>query len=120
LGFQTGDEEITGIINKIWELKEIDEDAKFSDFAILVRTNESANNFSRALDRANIPYEFVSSRGLYTNPLILDIISYFKTIINFYDSPSLYRVLRMLPLDLDADEVARNYSIQRQKRNSSL
>jgi DNA helicase-2/ATP-dependent DNA helicase PcrA len=107
LGFQTGDEEITGIINKIWELKEIDEDAKFSDFAILVRTNESANNFSRALDRANIPYEFVSSRGLYTNPLILDIISYFKTIINFYDSPSLYRVLRMLPLDLDADEVAR-------------
>ncbi|MFA5087266.1 MAG: ATP-dependent DNA helicase [Candidatus Paceibacterota bacterium] len=107
LGFQTGDEEITGVINKIWELKEIDLEAGFSDFAILTRSNESANGFSRALERANIPYQFVSSRGLYTNPLILDIISYFKAVVNFYDSSSLYRVLRMLPLDIDAEEVAR-------------
>jgi DNA helicase-2/ATP-dependent DNA helicase PcrA len=107
LGFQTGDEEITGVINKIWELKEIDSEASFSDFAILARSNETANNFSRALERANIPYQFVSSRGLYTNPLILDVISYLKAVTNFYDSPSLYRVLRMLPLDLDAEEVAR-------------
>ncbi|MFA5009418.1 MAG: ATP-dependent DNA helicase [Candidatus Paceibacterota bacterium] len=107
LGFQTGDEEITGVINKIWELKEIDLEANFSDFAILVRSNESANSFSRALERANMPYQFISSRGLYTNPLILDVISYLKAILNFYDSSSLYRVLRMLPLDLDAEEVAR-------------
>ncbi|MFA5178316.1 MAG: ATP-dependent DNA helicase [Candidatus Paceibacterota bacterium] len=107
LGFQTGDEEITGVINKIWELKEIDLEAGFSDFAILVRSNESANSFSRALERANMPYQFISSRGLYTNPLILDVISYLKAILNFYDSSSLYRVLRMLPMDLNAEEVAR-------------
>lgn len=107
LGFETGDEEITGVINKIWELKEIDNKASFSDFAILTRSNETANSFSRALERAGIPYDFVSSKGLYTNPLILDVISYFKTIVNFYDSPSLYRVLRMLTMDLDPEEVAR-------------
>jgi len=107
LGFETSDEEITGVINKIWELKEIDNKASFSDFAILTRSNETANSFSRALDRAGIPYDFVSSKGLYTNPLILDVISYFKTIVNFYDSPSLYRVLRMLTMDLDPEEVAR-------------
>lgn len=83
MGFETGDEEITGVINKIWELKEMDGKASFSDFAILTRTNETANSFSRALERAGIPYDFVSSKGLYTNPLILDVISYFKTIVNF-------------------------------------
>ncbi|MDD5569172.1 MAG: UvrD-helicase domain-containing protein, partial [Candidatus Pacebacteria bacterium] len=107
LGFESGDDEITGVINKIWEIKEMDDKADFSDFAILTRTNESANSFSRALSRAGMPYQFVSSKGLYTNPLILDAISYFKVVVNFYDSPSFYRVLRMLPLEIPPEEVAR-------------
>jgi len=105
LGFETLDDEVTGVINKIWELKEIDKKAEFSDFAILTRTNDSANSFSRALERAGIPYQFVSSRGLYTNPLILDLISYLKVILNFYDSPNFYRVLRMM--DFSPEEVSR-------------
>ncbi len=64
LGFETADdEELTGVVNKLWELKEMDKKATFSDFAILTRTNESANSFSRAMERAGIPYQFVSSRG---------------------------------------------------------
>jgi len=105
LGFETLDDEVTGVINKIWELKEIDNKAVFSDFAVLTRTNESANSFCRALERAGIPYQFVSSRGLYTNPLILDLISYLKVILNFYDSPNFYRVLRMM--DFSPEEVSR-------------
>jgi DNA helicase-2/ATP-dependent DNA helicase PcrA len=105
LGFETVDDEITGAINKIWELKEIDTKAVFADFAILTRTNESANSFSRALERAGIPYQFVSSKGLYTNPLILDLISYLKVVLNFYDSPNFYRVLRMM--DFSPEEVSR-------------
>lgn len=105
LGFETVDDEITGVVNKIWELKEIDKKAAFSDFAILTRTNDSANSFSRALERAGIPYQFVSSRGLYTNPLILDLISYLKIILNFYDSPNFYRVLRMM--DFSPEDVSR-------------
>ena len=105
LGFETIDDEVSGVVNKIWELKEIDNKAEFSDFAILTRTNESANNFSRALERAGIPYQFVSSKGLYTNPLILDLISYLKVILNFYDSPNFYRILRMM--DFSPEEVSR-------------
>lgn len=105
LGFETVDEELTGVINKIWELKEMDKKAAFSDFAVLTRTNDSANSFSRAMERAGIPYQFVSSRGLYTNPLILDLISYLKVVLNFYDSPNFYRVLRMM--DFSPEEVSR-------------
>jgi len=105
LGFETLDDELTGVISKIWELKEMDNKATFSDFAVLTRTNESANGFSRAMERAGIPYQFVSSKGLYTNPLILDLISYLKAVLNFYDSPSFYRVLRMM--DFSPEEVSR-------------
>ena len=107
LSFETADEEITGVVSKIWEIKEIDNKVTFSDFAILTRTNESANHFSRALDRAGIPYQFYSSKGLYTHPLILDMISYFNVLIDFYDSGSFYRVLRMMPLDLDPEDIAK-------------
>lgn len=105
LGFETVDEELTGVVNKIWELKEMDKKATFSDFAVLTRTNDSANSFSRAMERAGIPYQFVSSRGLYTNPLILDLISYLKVVLNFYDSPNFYRILRMM--DFSPEEVSR-------------
>ena len=104
--FESGDEEITGVINKIWEIKEIDSESKFSDFAILCRTNDSANNFSRGLEKAGIPFQFFSSKGLYVNPLILDFISYLRVIVNFYDSMSFYRILRMSPFDLSPEEVS--------------
>ncbi|MDD4409288.1 MAG: ATP-dependent DNA helicase [Candidatus Pacebacteria bacterium] len=107
LSFETADEEITGVINKIWEIKEIDDKANFSDFAILTRTNESADHFSRAMDRAGIPYQFYSSKGLYTHPLVLDMVSYFKVLVEPYDSGSFYRILRMLPLDLSPENVAK-------------
>ncbi|MCK9393243.1 ATP-dependent helicase [bacterium] len=107
LSFESADEEITGVVGKIWEIKEMDDNVSFSDFAILTRTNDSANNFSRAMDRAGIPYQFYSSKGLYTHPLILDMISYFKVLIDFYDSASFYRILRMLPLDLPPEDVAK-------------
>lgn len=105
LGFETLDEELTGVISKIWELKEMDKKAVFSDFAVLTRTNDSANSFSRAMERAGMPYQFVSSRGLYTNPLILDLISYLKVVLSFYDSPNFYRVLRMM--DFSPEDVSR-------------
>jgi len=107
LCFDSGDEEITGVINKIWEIKEIDNNAKFSDFVILTRTNESANNFSRGLERAQIPYQFMSSKGLYVNPLILDFISYLRVLINLYDSMNFYRALRMVAFDLEPEDVSR-------------
>ncbi len=107
LSFETADEEVTGVVNKIWEIKEMHDDVAFADFAILTRTNESADHFSRAMDRAGVPYQFYSSKGLYTHPIVLDMISYFKVLINFYDSGSFYRILRILPLELSPDNVAK-------------
>jgi len=105
LSFEGIEEEIMGVINKVWEVKEIDSEATFSSFAILTRTNDHANTFSRALERASIPYQFFSSKGLYKEPLIIDLISYLKVILNFYDSLNFYRVLRMM--NFSPEEVSR-------------
>ena len=110
LSFESIDEEIMGVVNKIWEVKEIDSQATFSSFAILTRTNDHANTFSRALERAGIPYQFFSSKGLYKEPLIIDLISYFKVILNFYDSLNFYRVLRMMNFSPEEVSTITQYS----------
>ncbi len=107
LSFETSEDEVTGVIDKIWEIKEIDREARFSDFCILVRTNETANYFVRGFERASIPCHFLASKGLYSHPIIVDIIAYFKVILDFYDSPNLYRVLRSLPFNFSGDEISK-------------
>ncbi|MFH0856599.1 MAG: UvrD-helicase domain-containing protein [bacterium] len=67
----------------------------WSDFAILVRANDSAIPFINALERAGIPYQFYSFRGLYNKPVILDITSYFRLLDNYHEAAALYRVLNM-------------------------
>ncbi len=89
----TADQEIQVVINKIIEIFNKEKDTGFNDFAILCRTNETANNFSRALARADIPHQFLSSKGLYSRPIILDIISYFRLLNNYYEDSSMYRIL---------------------------
>ena len=67
----TLDEEVKTVIEEIKKLKKENEETVWDDFAILVRANSYADPFINALERAKIPYEFLSSVGLYRQPLIL-------------------------------------------------
>ncbi len=86
-------DEARAVRKKILELKEADSARRWNDFAILVRANDHAALFIRALSDAGVPYEFVASRGLYTKPLVLDVIAYLKLLDNYHESASAYRVL---------------------------
>lgn len=103
--FESGYEEAEGVISRIWRIKESDKDASFSDFAVLVRTNEIANSFARAFERAALPYQFLASKGLYLKPLVLDLVSYLKVLADPGDSASFYRVLTMPVLDISASDI---------------
>ncbi|MGA2418330.1 MAG: UvrD-helicase domain-containing protein [Candidatus Staskawiczbacteria bacterium] len=104
---RTLDQEVGGILKKILEILKRDKDATYNDFAILVRANDSAIPFIRALERANLPYQFLASRGLYSKPIILDIISYFKLLDNYHEGTAVYRILNLPFLEiLDADIAA--------------
>jgi len=93
LHFKTLDSEVQGVINKIIALNQKGDD--FNSFAILVRANSAASAFCRGLERANLPYQFLASRGLYSKPVILNIISYFKLLDDYHESSAVYRVLSM-------------------------
>lgn len=67
----------------------------WKDFAILVRANDTADAFVKELNRRQIPNQFVSLRGLYYKPLIIDCLSYLRLLDNYHESSALFRVLNM-------------------------
>jgi DNA helicase-2/ATP-dependent DNA helicase PcrA len=104
--YKTAQAEAEGVINKIVELQAKD-GASWSDFAILVRANSSAQIFLQALKARQLPFDYVANRGLYNESIILDIISYLKLLDNYHEAEALYRVLNMEPFQMPAEDVAK-------------
>ena len=118
LHFRDLNEETQGVVNKIIEILKNDKKTGFNDFAVLARTNESANSFAKALERANFPYQFLASQGLYTKPIILDIISYFKLLDNYHESSAVYRVLNSGFLQIPTEEIMKITQYSHRKAKS--
>jgi len=88
-------EEVKLVVDKIVELKKRDKTATLNDFAILVRANDSANDFMAELARRGLSYIFGASRGLYAKPIIMDAIAYLKLLDNYHESAALWRILNL-------------------------
>jgi DNA helicase-2/ATP-dependent DNA helicase PcrA len=119
LHFKSLDEEAEGVAKKIGEIMQKDKSVNFSDFAILVRANNSANIFCKALDKKRLPYEFLASRGLYSQPVILDIISYFKMLDNYHESSALNRLLNLPILNISWEDLAKINRFSQKKGQST-
>ena len=78
----------------------------YKDFAILVRANNHADAFVRALRRHNIPYQFLGPGMLFRQEEVKDLIAYLKVLNNFEDSVAFYRVLTMKVWDFAARDIA--------------
>lgn len=107
LHFKTAEQEVQGVINRIVGILKEQKDASFGDFAILVRANESANAFARACERSGIAYQFLALKGLYSKPVILDIISYFKLLDDYHEGSAVWRVLNMPFLGIPVQDIAK-------------
>jgi DNA helicase-2/ATP-dependent DNA helicase PcrA len=95
-------DEVQAVIEKIAELKNLNSETKWSDFAVLARANGHLEPFVDALGKAGIPYEFLASSGLYSQSSILDCLNFFKAIVNNQDSTAIYRLITMPFLHLSA------------------
>ncbi len=87
--------EVKNVVEEIIRLKSENPETSWDDFAILARANSHVEPFIQGLQKAGVPYEFLSSIGLFRQPLVMDSISYFKILDNYFDSAALYRLLRM-------------------------
>ncbi len=90
----TLEEEVAQTVAEIRRLHDV-EHVSWDDMAILVRANAHADPFLQALSSAQVPYEFVASVGLYRQPIVMDIINFFKVVDNYHESAAVYRLLRM-------------------------
>lgn len=106
LHLPTLDEETDAVAREIVALKESNPDASWNEFAILTRSNDAAVPFLAALERHGVPYQFMALRGLYTKPVILDLMAYLRAIGTPHDSPALYRVLSHPMQHIPANAVA--------------
>lgn len=64
---------------------------RWSDFAILYRTNAQSRIFEETLRRKNIPYKIYGGLSFYERKEIKDILSYFRMVMNHNDEEALKR-----------------------------
>lgn len=68
---------------------------KFSDFAVLYRTNSQSRAIEEALRRANIKYKVVGGLSFYQRKEIKDLLAYLRYAINQQDEASFRRIINL-------------------------
>ncbi|HPN14819.1 MAG TPA: ATP-dependent DNA helicase [bacterium] len=75
-------------------------DQGWSKYAVLVRSNDQAVPFVEALSARNIPFRFFALRGLYSKPVIVDIMAVLKLAVKPEDSAAAWRVISLQSLKI--------------------
>ncbi len=92
--FKVADEkEEAWLVSSLIEQLIREEGRKFSDFALLYRTNAQSRAFEEVFIQKGIPYKIVGGLRFYDRKEIRDILSYLKLIFNPNDRISLRRVI---------------------------
>jgi DNA helicase-2/ATP-dependent DNA helicase PcrA len=91
----------------------------WKDITILVRANNHAEPFVRALTRHGVPFQFLGPGQLFRQPEVKDLIAYLEVLKNFDDAVALFRVFSMEYFGLSARDLSAvaNFS---KKQNISL
>ncbi|MDD3679876.1 MAG: UvrD-helicase domain-containing protein, partial [Candidatus Shapirobacteria bacterium] len=116
---QKVDDEAEEVIKKIKDQKLQNNRLNWGDFAILVRANNHAQPFIRALSLAGIPYQFLGPGMLFRQEEVKDLIAYLLFLVDPYDDTACYRLLSHQPFDLLGRDLAQLVALSR-KANISL
>ena len=85
-------DEANFVASNIWEMHNSAQ-RKFTDFAILYRTNSQTRAFEDALRRKNIPYRVFGGLSFYQRKEVKDLIAYLRLLVNENDSEALTRII---------------------------
>ncbi|KKQ74400.1 MAG: hypothetical protein US95_C0026G0005 [Candidatus Woesebacteria bacterium GW2011_GWB1_38_5] len=90
----------------------------YKDISILVRANNHAEPFMRALSRYGTPYQFLGPGRLFKQTEIVDLISYMKVLYDFDDSISMYKLLSIEYFEIPPRDLIKITNYARQKNLS--
>lgn len=85
-------EEAIIVCNDIKRIKRQDQ-CRFSDFAILYRTNSQSRSFEEQMRKDGIPYRIYGGLSFYQRKEIKDVIAYFRVVSNPNDEEALRRII---------------------------
>lgn len=85
-------DEANFVASNIWE-QHHSAQKKFTDFAILYRTNSQTRAFEDALRRKNIPYKVYGGLSFYQRKEVKDLVAYLRILINENDAEALTRII---------------------------
>ena len=85
-------DEANFVASNIWELHNSAQ-RKFTDFAILYRTNSQTRAFEDSLRRKNIPYRVYGGLSFYQRKEVKDLVAYLRLLINENDGEALSRII---------------------------
>lgn len=80
------------VAGNIWDLHNTQQ-RKFSDFAILYRTNSQTRAFEDALRKRNIPYRVYGGLSFYQRKEVKDLVAYLRCLVNGNDNEALMRII---------------------------
>ena len=88
---------------------------KYSDCAILYRTNAQSRIFEEKFLMANIPYKIVGGINFYARKEIKDLLAYLKTVDNAVDDLAVRRIINIPKRGIGATSIVRveEYAVQR-------
>lgn len=91
------------------EIKRImkEENRRFSDFAILYRTNAQSRIFEDSFIKGDIPYRLIGGHKFYDRKEIKDILAYLRFINNPVDDISLQRIINVPKRSIGETTVAK-------------
>lgn len=101
---------VTGKIKELVETRQ----RKFSDFAILYRTNAQSRAMEEMLVKANIPYTIVGGTKFYDRKEIKDLLAYLRLVANLDDDISFARIINVPKRGIGATSLDRiaQYALQ--------
>lgn len=89
--------------------------ATWGDFCILSRAHDPLVPFLEMFDRYGIPYAHASSSGLYTKPIILDLLAYLRVVADPLNNTAWYRILTHPRLGISPRDMHEMLSFVRRK-----
>lgn len=100
--YKSLEDEADGVARRMMELKEGDPTLTWNDIAVLVRSNDGAEPFVRALEAHGIPFRFYALRGLYAKPLIVDVTALLSLLDEYHEASAVWRALNLPVYQLSA------------------
>ena len=96
----SGEEEADFICQMIRQMMQEDPALKYSDFAVLYRSNQLSRQLEQTFRTGGLPYRMFGGQPFWQRREIKDAIAYLRLVVNPHDDQSLLRILSTPPRGL--------------------